>query len=170
MKYDREFLLKVHEVINEEMAAIGLVPHYRTANLLALQQNSYGCDFCVLRYWRKNDMVLIKMTKGSYDYSCLEVSVTNNRLFLGIWFGKNHKQDRLILSSRKNDIISKCKEYPEYIWADEKGTIAPTDEKLIQWLCEKSHETVFRKELTGYNKDAVVSEMKHLKEYLDILL
>ena len=57
-----------------------------------------------------------------------------------------------------------------YVLADEKETHAPTDEKLIQWLCETGHETVFRKELASYNKDAVVLEMRHLKEYLDILL
>ena len=43
-------------------------------------------------------------------------------------------------------------------------------ENLIQWLCESDHETAFRKELTGYNKDEIVKEMQHLKEYLNILL
>lgn len=170
MKYDREFLENVHNDIKADMEAIGLVPHYRRGNLLTLLQNSYGCDFCALRYWRKNDMALIEMTKGSYNYSCLEVRVTNNRLYISIWFGDIHKKNKQLFSSRKNDIISKCKEYPEYTWANEKGTLAPTDEKLIQWLCETSHETVFRKELTSYNKDVIVLEMKHLKEYLDVLL
>lgn len=170
MKYDRDFLENVHNDIKADMAAIGLVPHYRNGNLLTLPQNSYGCDFCTLRYWRKNDMALIEMTKGSYNYSCLEVRVTNNRLYISIWFGEHHKKDKLILSSRKNEIIDKRNEYTNYKWVDENGTLAPTDEKLIQWLCETSHETVFRKELASYNKDAVVSEMRHLKEYLDILL
>lgn len=170
MKYDREFLENVHNDIKADMEAIGLVPHYRRGNLLTLPQNSYGCDFCALRYWRKNDMALIEMTKGSYNYSCLEVRVTNNKLYISIWFGEHNKKDKLKLSSRKNDIKSKRKEYPEYIWTDEKGALAPTDEKLIQWLYETSHETVFRKELTSYNRDTVVSEIKHLKEYLDILL
>lgn len=170
MKYDREFLENVHNDIKADMEAIGLVPHYRHRNLLTLPQNSYGCDFCALRYWRKNDMALIEMTKGSYNYSCLEVRVTNNKLYISIWFGEHNKKDKLKQSSHKNDIKSKRKEYPEYIWADEKGTLAPTDEKLIQWLCETSHETVFRKELTSYNKEDIVTEMTHLKEYLDILL
>ena len=109
------------------------------------------------------------MTKGSYDYSCLELRVTNNRLYIGIWFGLNNK-DLLKLNTHKREIMDKCKDYPEYTWVDEKETLAPTDDKLIQWLCEKSHDTVFRKELTSYNRDTVVSEMKRLKEYLDILL
>ena len=156
MKYDRDFLVDVHSDIKADMAAIGLVPHYRPGNLLTLPQNAYGCDFCALRYWRKNEMNLIEMTKGSYNYSCLELRVTNNSLYIEIWFGEIHKKNRLMLSSRKNDIIDKCKEYPEYTWADENGTLAPTDEKLIQWLCESGHETVFRKELTDYSR-AIVS-------------
>ena len=31
-------------------------------------------------------------------------------------------------------------------------------------------KAVFRKELTNYNRDEVVMEMQHLKEYLDIFL
>jgi len=169
MKYNREFLVDAHNDLEADMAAIGLVPHYRHGNLLTLLQNSYDCDFCALRYWRKDDMEWIKMTKGSYDYSCLELRVTNNRLYIGIWFGLNNK-DLLKLNTHKREIMDKCKDYPEYTWVDEKETLAPTDDKLIQWLCEKSHETVFRKELTSYNRDTVVSEMKRLKEYLDILL
>ena len=104
-----------------------------------------------------------------YDQSCLELLVYNNRLFIGIWFGKNNKEF-MKLKSHEHDIIEKSKDYSGYTWVDENGTSAPTDEKLIQWLCESGHETAFRKELTDYSKDEVVAEMQHLKEYLDILL
>lgn len=170
MKYDRDFLENVHNDIKADMAAIGLVPHYRNGNLLTLPQNSYGCDFCALRYWRKKEMALIEMTKGSYDYSCLELRVTDNSLFISIWFGENHKKNKLILNSRKNDIINKRKEYPDYRWTDEERKKTPTDENLIQWLCESSHEAVFFMELNNYSRDEVIREMQHLKEYLDILL
>lgn len=74
------------------------------------------------------------------------------------------------LNRHKHNIIDKYKEYPGYKWVDENETPAPTDEKLIQWLYESGHETAFRKELTNYDRDEVVTEMQHLKEYLDILL
>lgn len=72
------------------------------------------------------------------------------------------------LKKHERDIIEKREEYPEFKWIDENGTSA--GENLIQWLCESDHETAFRKELTGYNKDEIVKEMQHLKEYLNILL
>ena len=74
----------------------------------------------------------------------------------------------LKLKKHERDIIEKREEYPEFKWIDENGTSA--GENLIQWLCESDHETAFRKELTGYNKDEIVKEMQHLKEYLNILL
>ena len=49
MKYDRDFLVDVHNDIKADMAAMGLVPHYRDRNLLTLPQNSYNCNFCALR-------------------------------------------------------------------------------------------------------------------------
>lgn len=107
------------------------------------------------------------MTDHWYDQSCLELLVCDNRLYIGIWFGLNNK-DFLKLKKRERDIIEKREEYPEFKWIDEKGT--PADENLIQWLCESDHETVFRKELTDYNKDEVITEIKHLREYLDVLL
>lgn len=165
MKYDRDFFENVHNDIKADMAATGLEPHRRPHNLIS--HFTYDCDFYTLRYWRSNDTAWL--TDHWYNQSCLELLVYNNRLYIGIWFGLNNK-DALKLNKHKREIIDKCKDYLDYTWTDEKGTLAPTDEKLIQWLCEPGHETVFRKELTSYNRDDVVSEMKHLKEYLDILL
>lgn len=165
MKYDRDFLENVHNDIKADMAVMGLEPHRNRRFLLA--RASYDCGFCTLRYWRSKDTAWL--TDHWYNQSCLELLVCNNRLYIGIWFGLNNK-DALKLNKHKQEIMDKCKDYLGYTWANENGTPAPTDEKLIQWLCETSHETVFRKELTSYNKDAIVSEMKHLKEYLDMLL
>lgn len=165
MKYDRNFLENVHNDIKANMAATGLEPHRRPQNLIS--HFTYDCDFYTLRYWRSNDTAWL--TDHWYNQSCLELLVYNNKLYIGIWFGLNNK-DASKLNKHKHEIMDKCREYPEYTWADGKETPAPTDEKLIQWLCETSHETVFRKELASYNKDAVVSEMRHLKEYLDVLL
>ena len=64
MKYDRYFLENVHNDIKADMEAIGLVPHYRNGNLLTLPQNSYDCDFCALRYWRKNEIILANVVSS----------------------------------------------------------------------------------------------------------
>ena len=165
MKYDRDFLIDVHNDLEADMAAIGLVPHRSRQHLIS--RNAYRCDFYTLRYWRSKDTAWL--TDHWYNQSCLELLVYNNKLYIGIWFGLNNK-DASKLNKHKHEIMDKCREYPEYTWADEKETHAPTDEKLIQWLCETGHETVFRKELTSYNRDTIVSEMRHLKEYLDVLL
>lgn len=165
MKFDRDFLEVVHNDIKANMADIHLEPHRRRQNLIS--HSTYGCDFYTLRYWRSADTAWL--IDHWYDQSCLELLVYNNRLFIGIWFGKNNKEF-MKLKSHEHDIIEKSKDYSGYTWVDENGTSAPTDEKLIQWLCESGHETAFRKELTDYSKDEVVAEMQHLKEYLDILL
>ncbi|SEL43893.1 hypothetical protein [Ruminococcus albus] len=165
MKYDRDFLISVHNDIKANMEDIHLKQHHNPGNLISKPKN--GSDFFTLRYWRSNDRE--RLTDYLFNQSCLELLVCNNRLFIGIWFGENNKE----FSKRKrfaHDIIEKSKDYPGYIWADENGTPAPTDEKLIQWLCESNHETTFRKELTAYSRDEVLTEMKHLSEYLDILL
>lgn len=167
MKYDRDFLEGAHNDIKADMVAIGLEPHRRPPNRIS--HFTYGCDFYTLRYWRSEDTDFLRMTARWYNQSCLELLVINNRLFIGIWFGLNNKVP-LKLNSHKRVIMDKSKEYSGYTWADENGVSAPTDEKLIQWLCESGHETAFRKELTNYNRDEVVAEMQHLKEYLDILL
>lgn len=165
MKYDRDFLIDVHRDIKADMAAIGLEPHCRSQNLIS--HFTYDCYFYTLRYWRSKDTAWL--TDHWYNQSCLELLVYNNRLYIGIWFGLNNK-DALKLNKHKREIIDKCNDYPGYTWEDEKKTLKPADEKLIQWLCETGHETVFRKELTDYSKDDIVSEMRHLKEYLDVLL
>lgn len=165
MKYDRDFLVDVYNDIKMDMDAIGLEPHRSRQHFIS--RNTYDCDFYTLRYWRSNDTAWL--TDHWYSQSCLELLVYNNKLYIGIWFGLNNK-DASKLNKHKHEIMDKCREYPEYTWADEKETHAPTDEKLIQWLCETGHETVFRKELTSYNRDTIVSEMRHLKEYLDVLL
>lgn len=165
MKFDRDFLVDVHNDIKTDMTAIGLVPHRSRQHLIS--HFTYGCDFYTLRYWRSKDTAWL--TDHWYDQSCIELLVYNNKLFVGIWFGKNNKEF-LKLKSHEQDIVEQSKDYSGYTWGDENGTSAPADEKLIQWLCETSHETVFRKELTDYSRDEVVAEMKHLKEYLDILL
>ena len=165
MKYERDFFENVHNDIKADMVAVDLETHCRPQNLIS--HFTYDCDFYTLRYWRSADTAWL--TDHWYNQSCLELLVCNNRLYIGIWLGLNNK-DALKLNKRKREIIDKCKDYPDYTWADEKGTLAPTDEKMIQWLCETNHETVFRKELTSYNRNTIVSEMKHLKEYLDILL
>lgn len=165
MKFDCDFLESVHNDIKADMAAIELKPHGRPQNLIS--HFTYGCDFYTLRYWRSVDTAWL--TDHWYNQSCLEMLVYNNKLYIGIWFGLNNK-DALKLNRHKHDIIDKCKEYPGYNWVDENESPAPTDEKLIQWLYESGHETVFRKELTNYSRNEVVTEMQHLKEYLDILL
>ncbi|HPY84111.1 MAG TPA: hypothetical protein PLS20_03605 [Ruminococcus flavefaciens] len=169
MKFDRDFLVDVHNDIKTDMTAIGLVPHRSRQHLIS--RNAYRCDFYTLRYWRSKDTAWL--TDHWYDQSCLELLVCNNRLYIGIWFGLTDKsiaKDKSRIKSRMQEIMAKQNDYPVFTWSDENGTSAPADEKLIQWLCETSHETVFRKELTDYNKDDIVSEMKHLKEYLDFLL
>lgn len=163
MKYDRVFLEDVLNDIIADMASIKLEPHRRPQNRIS--HFTYGCDFYTLRYWRSADTAW--MTDHWYDQSCLELLVCNNRLFIGIWFGTNNKEF-LKLKSHEHDIIEKCTDYPGYTWADENET--PAGDDLITWLCDKNHETAFRKELTGYNRNEVVTEMKHLREYLDILL
>lgn len=165
MKYDRNFLVDIHNDIKTGMAAMGLEPHCRPQNLIS--HFTYDSDFYTLRYWRSKDTAWL--TDHWYNQSCLELLVCNNRLYIGIWFGLNNK-NKLKLNKHKREILDKCENYPGYKWTDENETLVPVDEELIKWLCESGHETVFRKELTSYNKDAVVSEMKQLKEYLDILL
>lgn len=165
MKYDREFLENVHNDIKADMAAMGLEPHRSRPHRIS--RNAYGCDFYTLRYWRLADTAWL--IDHWYNQSCLELLVCNNRLYIGIWFGLNNK-DAMKLNKHKREIMNKYMDYLGYTWVDEKEKLAPTDEKLIQWLCETNHETVFRKELTNYNSDVIVSEMKHLKEYLDVLL
>lgn len=163
MKFDRDFLEGVHNDIKVNMADIHLEPHRRPQNLIS--HFTYGCDFYTLRYWRSADTAWL--IDHWYDQSCLELLVCDNKLYIGIWFGFNNK-DVLKLKKHERDIIEKREEYPEFKWIDENGTSA--GENLIQWLCESDHETAFRKELTGYNKDEIVKEMQHLKEYLNILL
>lgn len=163
MKYDRYFLENVHNDIKAYMAAMDLEPHRRPQNLIS--HFTYGCDFYTLRYWRSADTAWL--IDHWYDQSCLELLVCDNKLYIGIWFGLNNK-DVLKLKKHERNIIEKREEYPEFKWIDENGTSA--GENLIQWLCESDHETAFRKELTGYNKDEIVKEMQHLKEYLNILL
>ena len=165
MKFDRDFLVDAHRDIKADMAAMNLEPHRRPQNLIS--HFTYGSDFYTLRYWRSKDTAWL--TCHWYNQSCLELLVYNNKLYIGIWFGLNNK-NALKLNKQKHEIMDKSKDYPGYIWADEKGRLAPTDEKLIQRLCDTNHETVFRKELTSYNRDTIVSEMTHLKEYLDMLL
>ncbi len=165
MKYDRDFLIDVHKDIKADMSAMGLEPHRRLQNLIS--HFTYDVDFYTLRYWRSKDTAWL--TDHWYNQSCLELLVCDNRLYIGIWFGLNNK-DALELNKHKREIRDKCKDYPGYSWSNGKETLAPADEKLIQWLCESGHETVFRKELTDYSRDEVITEMKHLKEYLDILL
>lgn len=165
MKFDRDFLIDAHREIKGDMATMGLDPHRRSQNLIS--HFTYDSDFYTLRYWRSKDTAWL--TDHWYNQSCLELLVSNNRLYIGIWFGLNNK-NALKLNKHKHEIMDACKDYPGYTWADEKGTYAPGDEKLIQWLCETGHETVFRKELTYYNRDDIVSEMQHLKEYLGVLL
>lgn len=165
MKYDRDFLVDVHNDIKADMAAIGLEPHRSRQHLIS--RNAYDCDFYTLRYWRSKDTAWL--TDHWYDQSCIELLVYNNKLFVGIWFGKNNKEF-LKLKSHEHDIVEKSKDYSSYTWVDENGTSAPSDEKLIQWLCESGHETAFRKELTDYNRDEVVAESQHLKKYLEALL
>lgn len=126
MKYDREFLENVHNDIKVDMAVMGLEPHRNRRFLLA--RASYDCGFCTLRYWRSKDTAWL--TDHWYNQSCLELLVCNNRLYIGIWFGLNNK-DALKLNKHKREIIDKCKDYLDYTWTDEKGTLAPTDDKLI---------------------------------------
>ncbi|WP_294483867.1 hypothetical protein [uncultured Ruminococcus sp.] len=165
MKYDRDFLISVHNDIKADMADIHFEQHRNPGNLISnIKPES---DFFTLRYWRAKDANWL--TDHWYNQSCLELLVCNNRLFIGIWFGINNK-DFPKRKKFEHEIIEKGKDYPGYIWADENGSPAPTDEKLIQWLCESSHETTFRKELTDYSRDEVLTEMKHLSEYLDVLL
>ncbi len=163
MKFDRDFLESVHNDIKADMASIKLEPHRRTQNRIS--HFTYGCDFYTLRYWRSLDTSWMK--DHWYNQSCLELLVYNNRLFIGIWFGKNNKEF-LELKSHEREIIEKSQDYPGYTWVDEHEI--PAGEDLIMWLCNRNHETAFRKELTGYDRDEVVTEMKHLKEYLDVLL
>lgn len=165
MKYDRDFLVDVHNDIKADMCAMRLEPHCRHQNLIS--HFTYGCDFYTLRYWSSKDTELLRLTAHWYNQSCLELLVCDNSLYIGIWFSLNNK-DFLKLKKHERDIIEKREEYPEFKWIDEKGT--PAGENLIQWLCESDHETVFRKELTDYNRDEVITEIKHLREYLDILL
>ena len=166
MKFDRKFLVNAHNDIKADMAAIGLEPHHSLQHLINTR-STYGCNFYTLRYWRSKDTAW--MTDHWYNQSCLELLVYNNRLFIGIWFGKNNKE-LMKLKSHDHDIIEKSNEYSGYTWVDENETPAPANENLIKWLCESGHETAFRKELSNCNRDVVISEMKHLKEYLDILL
>lgn len=168
MIFNRDFLLDAHNDIEKDMEAIGFKPHFNKSNIIS--HNTYNCNFYTVRYWRSKDMEWMK--DHCYNQSCLELVVCDSGAFVGIWYGINNKsgKDILKLKKQEGEILAKCKEYPGYMWMDEFGTPAPSDEKLIKWLCETNHETVFRKKLTSYNKDEVINEMKLLKEYLDVLL
>ena len=165
MKYDRVFLKNVHEEIKTSMYNLGFMPHRNPACLIS--HFDYGCNFYTLRYWRKQDTEFL--FEQWYNQSCLELLVYNNRLFIGIWFGKNNKNLKK-LNRIRPDVIAKCGDYPDYSWIDQNEKSANPDDELVHWLCDTDHEAAFRKELTDYNRNEVLSEMKHLKEYLDLLL
>lgn len=168
MIFNRDFLVDVHKSIGTDMLAMGLEPHRRRQNLIS--HITYGREFYTLRYWRSSDTAWLR--DHLYNQSCLELLVCEGRLYIGIWFGPSNKgaKDAMRLNSIKREILDKRDMYPDFIWTDEKDAPAPTDETLVKWLYETGHETVFRKELTNYNSDEVITEMKRLKEYLDILL
>lgn len=163
MKYDRDFLIDVHNDIKNDLDAVELVPHRSKQHLIS--RFTYGCDFYTLRYWRSCDTAW--MTEQWYNQSNIEIVGINDKLYIGIWFGKNNK-DYLQLLKHKEKIIEKADDFPDYHWTDENGN--PADSDLIKWLYENDHETEFRKELASYDRTNVVEEILHLKEYLDILL
>lgn len=164
MQYNRETLANIHNIIKQDVEDIGLQPHSRKSNLI----NTKDYDgFFTLRYWRAKDTTFLSVIGKWYNQSNIEISVKDDKMYIGIWFGLNNK-DFVRVSNQKDEILNKLNDYPDYEWIDEKGNIP--DKPLVEWLCEKTHETVFRKQIKSFDKDIVLREIRRLKEYLEMLL